>query len=53
MRNFAHMLAAVFTLHLPGPELTLDNPEAVKVPFGVAVAAAVILYTARHAWGVS
>jgi prepilin peptidase CpaA len=53
LRNFAHMLAAVFTLHLPGPELTLDNPEAVKVPFGVAVAVAVILYTARHAWGMT
>jgi prepilin peptidase CpaA len=53
MRNFAHMLAAVFTLHLPGPELTLDNPEAVKVPFGVAVAVAVVLYTARQAWGPS
>jgi prepilin peptidase CpaA len=50
LRNFAHMLAAVFTLHLPGPELTLDNPEAVKVPFGVAVAVAVVLCTARHAW---
>lgn len=53
MRNFAHMLAAVFTLHLPGPALTLDNPEAVKVPFGVAVAIAVVFYTIRHAWGLS
>jgi prepilin peptidase CpaA len=53
MRNFAHMLAAVFSLHLPGPALTLDNPEAVKVPFGVAVAVAVVLYTVRHAWGYS
>jgi prepilin peptidase CpaA len=50
MRNFAHMFAAVFTLHLPGPALTLDNPEAVKVPFGVAVAVAVVIYTVRHAW---
>jgi hypothetical protein len=39
------------TLHLPGEELTLDNPQAVKVPFGVAVAMAVIVYTVRHAWG--
>ncbi|MCU1299319.1 MAG: hypothetical protein JWO91_3597 [Acidobacteriaceae bacterium] len=50
-RNLGHMLASMLTLHLPGEELTLDNPQAVKVPFGVAVAAAVILYTARHAWG--
>jgi prepilin peptidase CpaA len=53
IRNFGHMLAAVFTLHLPGPSLTLDNPEAVKVPFGVAIAVAVVLYTVRHAWGYS
>ena len=53
MRNFAHMLAAVFTLHLPGPALTLDNPDAVKVPFGVAAAIAVVLYTVRHAWGLA
>jgi prepilin peptidase CpaA len=51
LRNFAQMFAAVFTFHLPGPELTLDNPEAVKVPFGVAVAIAVVLYTAWHVWG--
>jgi len=53
LRNFAHMLAAVFTLHLPGPALTLDNPEALKVPFGVAAAIAVVLYTVLHAWGLS
>jgi hypothetical protein len=47
------MLAAVLTMHLPGPDLTLDNPELVKVPFGVAVAIAVILYTSRQAWGMS
>jgi prepilin peptidase CpaA len=53
LRNFAHMLAAVLTLHLPGPTLTLDNPDAVKVPFGVAAAIAVVLCTAQHAWGLS
>jgi prepilin peptidase CpaA len=52
LRNFGRMFAAVFTFHLPGPELTLDNPEAVKVPFGVAVAVAVVVYTVRHAWRV-
>jgi prepilin peptidase CpaA len=50
-RNLARMLAAFLTLHLPGPDLTLDNPDLVKVPFGVAVAIAVILYTGRQAWG--
>ena len=38
-------------LHLPGPEVSLDNPESLKVPFGVAVAVAVVLYTVRQVWG--
>jgi prepilin peptidase CpaA len=43
-RNIGRMLAALFSLRLPGPELTLDNPQSLKVPFGVAVALTVILY---------
>ena len=51
LRNLAHMAAALFHLQLPGPELTIDNPEAAKVPFGVAAAVAVLLYTAwQHPW---
>jgi prepilin peptidase CpaA len=50
-RNMGRMLAGFLTMHLPGPDLTLDNPELVKVPFGVAVAIAVVLYTTRQAWG--
>lgn len=53
LRNLWHMLAALFTLHLPGPELSLDNPESLKVPFGVALAITVILYAARQTWGIS
>jgi prepilin peptidase CpaA len=49
-RNIGHMLASLFSFHLPGPEVSLENPEALKVPFGVAVAIAVIVYTAAHGW---
>ena len=52
MANMAHMVTSIFTLHLPGPAVSLDNPESLKVPFGVAVAVAVILYSAQQAWGV-
>ena len=45
MRNLGLMLAAFATFRLPGSEMSLDNPEAAKVPFGVAVAIAVVLYT--------
>ena len=51
LHNLGHMTAAFFSLHLPGPELTLENPEAVKVPFGVAAAIAVLLYTSSQPWG--
>lgn len=49
--NLGRMFAAFFKLHLPGQDLTIDSPEAVKVPFGVAAAIAVLLYTAlQHSW---
>jgi prepilin peptidase CpaA len=53
LRNLWHMLGALLTLHLPGSELTLENPQALKVPFGVAMSIAVIVYTAGQAWGLS
>jgi prepilin peptidase CpaA len=53
LRNLAHLVVSLFTLHLPGPELSLDNPDSLKVPFGVAVAVAVVLYTVGQAWAVS
>ena len=51
LRNIGHMLGAMFSFHLPGSELSLDHPDALKIPFGVAVAIAVILYAAGHVWG--
>jgi prepilin peptidase CpaA len=50
-RNLVHMVAGLFTLHLPGPEVSLDNPESLKIPFGVAVGLTVVLYTVGEAWG--
>lgn len=47
LRNIASIVAAIFSLRLPGSEYTLDNPGAAKVPFGVAVALTVILYGAN------
>ena len=49
LQNLLRILAALFSLHLPGPDLTLDNPDLVKVPFGVALAIGVLLYAALHA----
>jgi prepilin peptidase CpaA len=51
LRNLGRMTAAFFRLHLPGSDLTIDNPDAVKVPFGVAAAIAVLIYTSGQGWG--
>lgn len=51
LRNLASMSAAFFRFHLPGADLTIDNPDAVKAPFGVAAALAVLIYTSAQPWG--
>lgn len=48
LRNIGRLFAALFRLHLPEQDLTIDNPEASKVPFGVAAAVGVLLYVAFH-----
>jgi len=53
LHNIVRMLGAFFSLHLPGPELSLENPDALKVPFGVAVAIAAVLYIAARIRGVA
>ena len=53
LRNMWRILAAFLALHLPDSEMTLENPKALKVPFGVALAVAVILYTAARGWGIA
>jgi prepilin peptidase CpaA len=50
LRNIGHMLGSMARLQMPGAEVSLDNPKAVKIPFGVAVAVAVVLYGAHEAW---
>jgi prepilin peptidase CpaA len=49
--NIAHMLAAIFSLRMPGPEVSLDDPQSTKIPFGVAFAAAVLLYAVGEITG--
>lgn len=46
--NIVRMIAAMFSLRMPGPEVSLDNPEATKIPFGVALAAAALFYVMLH-----
>ena len=49
--NIAHLLAALFSLRMPGPELSLDDPRSTRIPFGVAMALAVLVCGASRASG--
>jgi prepilin peptidase CpaA len=49
-RNIAHILISLVTFRLPGSAVSLDNPDALKVPYGVALAATVVLYGALYIW---
>jgi prepilin peptidase CpaA len=44
IRNIGRLLFALVTGHPADPAVSLDNPESLKVPFGVAIAAAAILF---------
>jgi prepilin peptidase CpaA len=46
--NMAHLLVALLSLRKPSPELSLDDPQAAKIPFGVAMAATVLFLGLRR-----
>jgi hypothetical protein len=49
--NIAHLLAALLSLRTPAPAVSLDNPQSTKIPFGVAMAVAVLVYGMGRAMG--
>ncbi len=51
LRNIGRLLAAMFTFHMPGAEVSLDNPESSKVPYGVALALTTLLFGVGKIWG--
>jgi prepilin peptidase CpaA len=44
IRNIGHILVSLVTFQLPGDRVSLDNPDSLKVPYGVALACTVVLY---------
>jgi prepilin peptidase CpaA len=44
LRNIWHMLASLLTFRMPGAEVSLDNPQALKIPYGVALALTTLCY---------
>jgi prepilin peptidase CpaA len=51
LMNIVHMLAALFSLRMPGSEVSLDDPQSTKIPFGAAMALAVLFYGMGRAMG--
>lgn len=52
VRNIGHILVSLVTFRLPGRQVSLDNPESLKIPYGVALAFTVLLYGIAQVWGV-
>ena len=44
IKNIGHILVSLVTFRLPGSHLTLDNPDALTIPKGVALALTVVIY---------
>lgn len=44
LRNIGRILAAMLTLHMPPTDVSLDNPQSSKVPYGVALALTTLLF---------
>jgi len=51
--NIGHILVSLVTFRLPGSRVSLDNPDSLKVPYGLALAFTVVLYGVAHVWGVA
>jgi hypothetical protein len=45
------LLNALLGLRMPGHEVSLDDPQATKIPFGVAMALTVLFYGMARALG--
>jgi prepilin peptidase CpaA len=51
LRNIGRMLRSMLTFHLPPAEVSLDNPESLKVPYGIALALTTLLFGVWQTWG--
>ena len=50
LRNLVSMTGSLLMFHIPGPEVSLDNPDSLKIPFGVGMAITVFAYTVSVVW---
>jgi prepilin peptidase CpaA len=50
LRNIGGILVSMVTFRRPAPEVSLDNPQSLKVPYGVALALTTVLFGIRRIW---
>ena len=50
VRNLGRIGASIFKFHVPAADLSIENSESEKVPFGIAAAIASLLYVAAQPW---
>ena len=51
LRNIGSLLASMLTFRMPAAEVSLDNPDSLKVPYGVALALTTLLFGVGKLWG--
>jgi prepilin peptidase CpaA len=50
LRNIWGMLASMASFHMPGAEVSLDNPQSLKIPYGVALALSTVIFGVGRIW---
>jgi prepilin peptidase CpaA len=51
LRNIGRLLLSMVTFRMPGAEVSLDNPQSLKIPYGVALALTTLLFGVGRMWG--
>lgn len=51
LSNIGHILVSLVTFRLPASRVSLDDPDSLKVPYGVALAVTVLTYSVAHLRG--
>lgn len=49
-RNVGRITTGLFKFRAPAPDLSINNPETEKVPFGIAAAITTLLYVGAQPW---
>ncbi len=51
LSNIGRLLASMVTFRMPGPEVSLENPNSLRIPYGVALAFTTLLFGIGKLWG--